>query len=60
MTCILVTGGIPADTVRKLNLEHAPDPRAALARAFQLTGESARIAVLERASETLPLIQKKV
>ncbi len=58
VTCILVTGGIPADVVRAVNLEYAPDPQAALAMAFGIAGPEARVAVLNRASETLPLIQE--
>ena len=58
VTCILVTGGIPPGVLREVNLGYAPDPPSALAAAFGIAGEGARVAVLRRASETLPLIQE--
>ena len=58
VTCILVTEGIPADVIRQVNLEYAPDPQSALAMAFARLGRDASVAVLNRASETLPLIQE--
>lgn len=58
VTCILVTGGISPDVLREVNLAHAPDPQAALANAFRLAGAEASVAVLNRASETLPLLQE--
>ncbi len=58
VTCILVTDGIPPDIIRKVNLSYAPDPQSALAMAFERVGADASVAVLKRASETLPLIQE--
>lgn len=57
VTCILVTTGIPPEIVRKVNLEFSADPQSALAMAFGIVGNEATIAVLRRASETLPIIQ---
>ncbi|HUI10865.1 MAG TPA: nickel-dependent lactate racemase [Bacteroidota bacterium] len=57
--CILVTDGISADELRDVHLAHAPDPQSALEAAFRRTGTGARVAVLRRASETLPLIQER-
>ena len=58
VTCILVTDGISPEVIRKVNLEYAPDPQSALAMAFASVGNEASVAVLRRASETLPLIQE--
>jgi lactate racemase len=58
VTCILVTDGIPPGVLREVNLESAPDPQAALSMAFARVGMDATVAVLNRASETLPLIQE--
>ncbi len=58
VTCILVTDGIPPEVIRRVHLEYAPDPAAALAMAFGRLGHDATVAVLQRASETLPLIQE--
>jgi nickel-dependent lactate racemase len=58
VTCILVTDGIPPGVLREVNLESAPDPQSALAMAFGRMGVDATVAVLNRASETLPLIQE--
>ncbi len=59
VSCILVTSGIPPDIVRSVNLGSAPDPQAALAHAFGKTGPDASVAVLRRASETLPIIEEE-
>jgi nickel-dependent lactate racemase len=56
--CILVTDGIPPDVLREVNLQHAPDPQSALAMAFESVGRGGSVAVLRRASETLPLIEE--
>jgi nickel-dependent lactate racemase len=58
VTCILVTDGIPPGVLKEVNLEHAADPQSALAMAFGLAGADATVAVLNRAAETLPLIQE--
>jgi len=55
IACILVTSGISPEKLRAVNLGYAPDPQAALESAFRTAGRNARVAVLERASETLPL-----
>ena len=57
--CILVTDGIPAEELRDVHLGHASDPQSALGAAFRRTGRDAKVAVLRRASETLPLIQER-
>lgn len=56
VTCILVTNGIPPEIIRQVNLEYAPDPQSALAMALGKVGDGASVAVLRRASETLPRI----
>lgn len=58
VTCILVTEGIPSGVLREVNLNSAPDPQSALAMAFGLVGMDASVAVINRAAETLPLIQE--
>ncbi len=58
VTCILVTGGIAPEILREVGLGYAPDPQSALAQAFVLSGPDAKVAVLRRASETLPLIEE--
>jgi hypothetical protein len=58
VTCILVTDGIPPGVLREVHLEYAPDPQSALTMAFGRVGVDATVAVLNRASETLPLIQE--
>jgi lactate racemase len=58
VTCILVTDGIPPGVLKEVNLGYAADPPSALAMAFALAGADATVAVLSRASETLPLIQE--
>jgi lactate racemase len=55
-TVILVTSGIPERDVRKVGLEWAATPQAALARAFDVAGHGASIAVLRGAAEMLPLV----
>lgn len=56
ITCLMVTGGISAAKLAAVNLGYAPDPASALDLAFSKVGRSARVAVLERASDTLPLV----
>jgi nickel-dependent lactate racemase len=55
ITCILVTSGISPEKLRTVNLGYAPHPQAALESAFRMAGRNVRVAVLERASETLPI-----
>jgi nickel-dependent lactate racemase len=59
ITCILVTTGISPDVLRSVNLGYAPDPQSALAQALALVGTDASVAVLRRASETLPIIHEE-
>jgi nickel-dependent lactate racemase len=56
--CILVTPGIEAAKLEAVNLDSAPNPAAALEAAFRRHGPGARVAVLERAPETLFLSKK--
>jgi len=58
ITCILVTDGISPEILREVNLGYAADPSSALAMAFDIAGNEATVAVLERASETLPRIRE--
>jgi nickel-dependent lactate racemase len=59
ISCILVTNGISPEIVRSVHLGYAPDPQSALAQAFEKMGSEASVAVLRRASETLPIIQEE-
>jgi hypothetical protein len=55
-TVILVTEGIPAADVRRVGLEHADTPQAALERAFEVAGKNAKVALLRGAAEMLPIV----
>jgi nickel-dependent lactate racemase len=57
--CVLVTAGISPEHVRQLNLTYAHDAQAALAHAFERMGSAATVAVLRRASETLPSVREQ-
>jgi nickel-dependent lactate racemase len=57
--CVLVTKGISQDVLRRVNLAYAPDAQSALAHAFLRIGSAATVAVLRRASETLPFVQEQ-
>lgn len=58
-TVILVTGGIPESDVRKVGLEYAATPQAALEQAFAVMGQDASVAVLRGAAEMLPIVEGK-
>jgi len=54
---ILVTRGISKDQSEKLGFLYAEEPQDALDIAQALCGSDARVAILQRASEILPVIQ---
>jgi len=53
---VLVTDGIPERDVSRVGFEYAATPTEALARAFEMAGPDARIAVLRNAAEMLPIV----
>jgi nickel-dependent lactate racemase len=55
-TVFLVTPGIPEGDVRRVGLEYAATPQAALDEAFRRIGRGAGVAVLRGAAEMLPLV----
>ena len=56
-TGILVSTGISKEETERLGFAYARDPREALERAFSMTGRNAKIAVLQRGGEILPVIR---
>ncbi len=56
-TVILVTQGISPQDVRKVGLEYAATPQEGLARAFEVAGKDARVALVKGAAEMLPMIE---
>jgi nickel-dependent lactate racemase len=54
---ILVSPGISKEETEKLGFTYARDPQEALEIAFSLTGKGAKVAVLQRGGEILPLIE---
>jgi len=56
-TGILVTRGISREDTKKLGLLYAEEPQDALEMAMSLCGRDAKVAVLRRGSEILPVIQ---
>jgi hypothetical protein len=56
-TVILVTSGISEGDVRRVGLEYAATPQAALARAFAVTGAGAKVALIRGAAEMLPVVE---
>lgn len=54
---ILVTQGISEDETERLGLLYAHEPQDALETAMSLCGPDAKVAVLRRGSEILPVIQ---
>ena len=56
-TVILVTKGISEADVRKVGLEYAATPQAALERAFAVAGPEAKVAVIRGAAEMLPILE---
>jgi nickel-dependent lactate racemase len=55
---IFVSQGISKEEKERLGFIHAKNPQEALDIAFSLLGHDARIAVLQRGGEILPIIQK--
>lgn len=55
---IMVSQGISKSETERLGLIYAPEPREALDAAFSLLGRDAKVAVLQRGGEILPVIQK--
>jgi nickel-dependent lactate racemase len=55
---ILVCPGISKTETEKLGFLYAREPQEALEIAFSLTGRDAKVAVLQRGGEILPIIQK--
>jgi nickel-dependent lactate racemase len=54
---ILVSPGISKEETERLGFIHARDPQEALEIAFSLTGRDAKVAVLQRGGEILPVIK---
>ena len=53
---ILVSDGISEETKLKLGLQHASAPQEALEKAFDVTGQKAKVAVLKNAAEMIPVL----
>ena len=56
---IMVCPGISKEEKERLGFLHAQNPQEALDIAFSLLGHDARIAVLQRGGEILPVVQEK-
>jgi nickel-dependent lactate racemase len=56
---IMVCPGISKEEKERLGFLHAKNPQEALDIAFSLLGHDARIAVLQRGGEILPVVQEK-
>ena len=54
---ILVSTGISKEETERLGFYYAKSPQEALAIAFSLSGRDAKVAILQRGSEILPIIQ---
>jgi nickel-dependent lactate racemase len=54
---ILVSPGIPKEKTERLGFIHAREPQEALEIAFSLMGRDAKVAVLQRGGEILPIIK---
>jgi hypothetical protein len=54
---ILVSQGISKEESEKLGFAYAQDPQEALEIAFALVGRDAKVAVLQRGGEILPVIK---
>jgi len=52
----MVSPGIPKDDKERLGFIHAREPQEALEIAFSLLGRDAKVAVLQRGGEILPVI----
>lgn len=55
---VMVSQGISKSETERLGFVHAREPQEALEIAFSLLGRNAKVAVLKRGGEILPLIQK--
>ncbi len=55
---ILVSPGISKEQTEKLGFTYAKDPQEALEIAFSLSSRDAKVAVLQRGGEILPVIEK--
>ncbi|NWF92756.1 MAG: nickel-dependent lactate racemase [Syntrophaceae bacterium] len=55
---IMVSQGISKDETERLGFIHARDPQEALEIAFSLLGRNAKVAVLQRGGEILPVIKE--
>jgi nickel-dependent lactate racemase len=55
---IMVSPGIPKEDKERLGFIHARQPQEALDIAFSLSGRDAKVAVLQRGGEILPVIRK--
>jgi len=55
---IMVSQGISKSETERLGFVHAREPQEALKIAFSLLGRDAKVAVLQRAGEILPVIRK--
>jgi nickel-dependent lactate racemase len=55
---ILVSMGISKEETKRLGFLHAQEPQEALELAFSFMGRHAKVAVLQRGGEILPLIKK--
>jgi nickel-dependent lactate racemase len=56
---IMVSPGIPKEDKERLGFIHAEEPQDALGIAFSLLGLRAKVAVLQRGGEILPVIKKQ-
>ncbi len=56
-TGILVSPGISKEEAEKLGFTYAKDPQEALGKAFSLSSSDAKVAVLQRGGEILPVIE---
>ena len=56
---IMVSPGIPKEDKERLGFIHAQEPQEALGIAFSLLGLRAKVAVLQRGGEILPVIKKQ-
>jgi len=55
-TGILVSPGVPKEVTEKLGMRYAKTPAEALSMAYKMVGEDAKVAVLRRGSEVLPVV----
>jgi hypothetical protein len=55
---IMVSKGISKEETERLGLTHASSPQEALEIAFSRMGRHARVAILQRGGEILPVIKE--